>query len=352
MKKIFILLLCFLCLTGCKKEIEEDPVVTYDYDFLDYINLNFVGPDGYAELDITISDFTAKDFKSEEDYIKVKKLITTLFPSIKASKSENLTNGDVIQVGITSGFDTSQTGDLNINLNVHEIEVNGLPDPKTISLFDENNIVFYGLSGTSKVYYYYPSSSLLTNEMKDNLIYDIQIDDQTVQKDKTVLTLKAKLNQDLLESDEKYGTENRYFGAQGYITELSDEKILKTVVYESAFANADKKVIRDALEPQIKEVGVDGYDFQQIMSIQKTKTPFKYYVVAKYAKETKEIYIKYSVSMAYVDNSLAVYSLSRESTTDIAFTTKAYEDCEIVHQYEVFEIVEEAEETETTENEN
>lgn len=339
MKKILILLLCFLCLTGCKKKVEEEPVVTYDYDLMDYINLNYIGPDGYAELDITVKDFTAKDFKTEEDYIKMKKLIAAVYPHMIATKQENLTNGDVIQVGVSSSFDTKQIGDLSIDLNVKEIEINNLPSPKILYLFDENNVVFYGLANTSKVYYYFPSSTSLTKEMQENLIYDIQIDDQTVQKDKTVLSLKAGLDSNLLESSEKYGTDYRYFGSQGYIVELEDEKILKYVVQESALANADKKIIRESLEPKIKEIGVDGYDFQQIMTIQKTKTPFKYYVVAKYSKETKDLYIKYSVSMAYVNNELAVYSLNRESTTDIAFTIKAYEDCEIIHSYEVFEIV-------------
>lgn len=348
-KRIFLALMVVLLLfTGCSKK-EETP--TYKYDYINYLDAKLIGPNGYATLDITIRDFTASEFESETDFIAVKKLMTSIKENLVVTKTEGLANGDVIQFGIGESFDTSLVGDLSINLGVHEMTVASLTDPKALDVFDDKNVVFYGLEGTSKVYYYYPNTSNFTQEMKDNIKYSITADDSVVQKDKTVLSLSLSLSNDLLNSSSDYGTEERYFLANGYVTVLEGEKTLKNIVSESALEKVDKDTLKASLEEQLKEEGnINDYTLSQVVSVQKPEEDFKYFVVALYTKEDKQVYIRFDVSMAYVNNEIVYYSVNKGATTEDRYANEAMENCELMYTYNVFELIEEPEEEAEVEN--
>ena len=352
MKKFLVIMACLFMLAGCKKE--EEVVITYDYDFYDYIDVDFIGPDGYASLDLNLKDFSASDFKSEADFIKMKKIMNSLFDDIAASKYEDISNNDVIQIGVLNTFDQTELGDMSVNLNVHEITVSGLKVPKTLDLFAPENVVFYGLEGTKRVYYYFPSSSAFTKEMKDNLKYTISIDDETVERNKTILTLNADMDSNLLSSERRYGTITRYFGTNGYVIETDGERTLKATINPSALEGLSKTVLRAAVEAPVKELGVEDYDFKQIMCIQKADVPYEYYVVALFSKpnEDRNVYVKYDVDMAYVNNEVKIYSFDRESTTDEKYATEPYGNAEMLYKFELFEVADEPTEeiTETAEN--
>lgn len=338
MKKILILILCLFMLGGCKK---EETVITYKFDFINYLDIELIGPDGYADLDISISDFSARDFESESDYIAIKKLMNALYECIVASKTENISNGDIIQIGITNNFDLSFAEGIDINLNVHEITADNLPSPKTLDIFADNNVVFYGLENTNDVYYYFPNTTTLNKEMKDNINYEISIDDQNVMKDKTVLTLSYTLNSELLESNRKYQTEERYFLANGYIVNAETEKTLKTIVKETDLEKLDKSSTQDVLEGLIIDT-VEGYSFSRLVNLQKSSKPFVYYVVAKFNNNDRSIYVKYTIKMAYVNKEIKIYSFERSSTVDEKYSEEALEDARIVYTYDSFELPDES----------
>lgn len=350
-KIILALMVCLLLFTGCSKKEE---VITYTYDYINYLDFKMIGPNSYATIDVNLKDFKSSDFESETDFIAIKKLMASVKENLIITKTEGLTNGDELQIGISENFDTSLANGLSINLGVHTMTVSGLSDPKALDVFDDKNIVFYGLEDTSNVYYYYPSTSEFTQEMKDNFNYSITADDNKVEKDKTVLTLSLSIKSDLLSSKSDYGSEDRYFLANGYVTVLNGEKTLKNIVSEEALEKVEKSTLRTSLEEKIAEQGdINGYAFQQVVSVQKTETPFNYYVVALYKNDTREVYIKYDVKMAYVNNQIVYYSFTKGSTVEDRYATEAFDNCTLMYSYDVFEIIEEPVEEvkeETTEN--
>ena len=353
LRKYIPLLVLLMILTGCRHE-EPEPEIVYDYDYIDYLDIEFVGPDGYASMDINIADFNAADFKSESDYIKMKKIINSLYDDVVASKYDEISNNDVIQIGVATTFDISELGDMSVNLGTHSITVSNLRPPKEMDLFAPENVVFYGLEGTKKVFYYFPTGSAFSNEVKENIKYIISIDDDTIEKNKTVLTLEADMSPALLNSQRKYGTIKRYFGSNGYVIEPVAERTLKMTVNEDALETLNKSVVRKEMEDRIRENGeIDGYVFKQVMSIQKTDIPYEYYIVALYSQVDgdRNLYVKYSSNMAYVNNEIIVYQFDRESTTDAKYATDAYGNARILYRYELFEVVEEeVPEEETPEN--
>ena len=104
MKKIITILLISLSLiglVGCNKEPEglnPDRSTNHKYDFINYLKLDTVGPNGAAIIEVKIGDSNVTDFETESDYIAVRKIMEKIVDSIVFDKSENLTNGDIITV--------------------------------------------------------------------------------------------------------------------------------------------------------------------------------------------------------------------------------------------------------------
>lgn len=342
MKKFLIVMLCLLTLVACKKPEQETHV--YKFDFIDYLDIDLIGPDGYAVLDINIADFSVKDFANESDYITIKKAMNVLYDSIIPSKTENISNGDVIQIGITNTFNVEELNGLDINLNVHEFTINSLLPAKVMELFNEENVVFYGLEDTKEVYYYFPRTSALTKEMEENIKYDISIDDEKVALNKTVLSLSVSLNEELLDSNTRYQTEQRYFLANGYITELEGEKTLKVIVKDKEMEKATGEELRMVLE-EVAEKEVDKYELDQVVSFHKGEKPFEYFAVYKYTKDEKNVFIKYRLYMAYVNKEITVFSCNKEHTVDEAFATQALDNTTLLETWTNFIIEEPVEET-------
>lgn len=339
-KKMFLMLcICLLLFTGCSKK--EDEEVVYDYDYINFLDFKTIGPNGYATLDITLKDFSAADCLSETDYIAVKKVMNSVIDNLGNSGIENLSNGDVVTIGINSDFDTSLLEGLNIYVGTHQITISDLAEPKALDLFDEKNVVFYGLEGTGRVYSYFPNTSEFSNEVKENIKYNITVDDNVVNENKTVITLEASLNNNLLNSSSDYQTTERYFLANGYITTTADERTLKKVVKEADMDKATKAELKKIIEEQIAKNGVDEYTFQQIVSIQKAEEEFTYYAVATFKNsDNKTIYVKYSMEMVYVNNEINILSFDRVSTVEEKYATDAFEDATMMYTFDVFEIIE------------
>ena len=347
-KKILTTSLVALMIVGlsaCKEKEPEGPI--YDYDFTDYLDISYVGPNEFADLEISLKEIDSDDFDSDTEFIKIKKFMTNLFPYVVASKTSEITNGDVIQVGISSEY-TEGTGDLNINLEVHSFEVNNLPDAVYYDLFDNDTVTFYGLEGTSDVLYKVNQKSTLSQNIKDNLSYTVTIDTDEVEAKVSVMSIKATLKDSFLKTT-KYSDTETYFKSLGYIVDLEGEKALKeTVSYKDFEQLTDKELIKEQLSEKIKEQGdIDGYTFSEISNVQKTQKAYTYDIVTKYVNGDKVAYVEFETKLAYLNGEIKYLSFNKLKTINERFATEALDNCELLFTFDTFKI--EEEEPETTE---
>ena len=350
MKKIFTTLLVALMvfsLTACKKK-EEGPV--YDYDYIDYLDIVYVGPNEFADLEISLKDFDSDDFESDTEYIKIKKFMTNLFPFITADNTENLSNGDVINIGINSEYERTDT-DLNINLGVHTYQVQGLNEAIYLDLFDSNVVTFYGLTGTADVLYKMGDKSVLTQEVKDNLNYTITIDTEEVEEKSSIMSVKASLSDSFLRTT-RYSDTETYFKSLGYIVDVESERALKNTVSNKAFEQiTDTDIVKNQLEEKIKAQGdIDGYEYAEISNVQKTSKAYIYDIIVKYVNGEKVAYVEYESKLAYIDGEIRYLSFNKTRTVNERFATEALDDNELLYTFNSLIIEEETpvEETETT----
>lgn len=142
--KYVLVLFCalgFVTLSGCnlfRTKIDITPYLTYQYD----------GIDGYTSLEMNLDLVTLKnDFMDKISKKKIEKYEELLNnTTIKASKTENLRNGDSIQ--ITLVFDAQlekQAGVLFKNTEV-EFVVEGLEYGELIDLFQDISLNVQGIA--------------------------------------------------------------------------------------------------------------------------------------------------------------------------------------------------------------
>ena len=345
MKKLLTTLLITFMIFGmaaCKKK-EEGP--TYDYDFVDYLNITYVGPNEFADLDISLKDFDADDFESDTEFIKIKKFMNTLYPYVVADKTSNLANGDVITIGISTDYE-GVVNELNMNLGVHTYQVDGLKDAVYYDLFEADTVSFYGLEGTSDVLYKINEKSTLSQNIKDNLTYSISIDTDEVEEKLSIMTIKASLKDSFLKTT-KYSDTETYFKSLGYIVDVEGEKALKNTVSNKAFETiTDTDIVKTQLIEKIKEQGdIDNYQFSELSNVQKTQKAYTYDIVAKYVNGEKTAYVEFESKLAYLDGEIKYLSFNKLKTVNERFATEALDNNELLFTFNTFIIEEEPETT-------
>lgn len=328
MKKFLgVLIILLIILTGCKKE-----EIKYDYDYTNYLDMKILGSNGYGILQLNIKDFSLNDFKTETDYIEFKKLMPSVLSNVYVSQQTGLKNGDVVEIGVNETF--AYTGNLSIDFGKKNITISGLSEPKTIDLFDSSVTVFYGLDGTSEVYYYFPETSPLSAEAKEHLSYTIELDDSKVQKDKTILTIVTGVDTYISEQNELYTSASNYLVAKGFLPRTEGESTLKKVVKDSDFTSMNPSEVKKQLEKNMDfEIG-DEYILDQILTIQKFGD-YQYYVVANFLKGETEIAQRYRIKVASVDGRIEIISCSKDGA---AKKDDIYKNTELVFDFRPVEV--------------
>lgn len=338
MKKFFIVLATLLVvLTGCKKE-----EIKYDYDYTNYLDINFLGSNGYGILQVSEKDISLNDFKTEADYIEFKKLLPSILSNIYISQQTGLKNGDVVELGVNETF--AYTGNLSIDFGKKSITVSGLPEPRSLDLFSSDVTVFYGLDGTTEVYYYFPETSPLNEEAKEHLSFSITLDDAKVQKDKTILTIATSVDEYITEQNSLFTSASNYLVTKGFLPRTEGESTLKKVVKDSDFTSMNPSEVKKQLESKMDfEIG-DEYLLDQILTVQKYGD-YQYYVVANFLKGESEIAQRYRIKVASVDGRIEIISCSKDGS---AKKDDMYKNTELTFDFRPVE-VEAVEEIETTE---
>lgn len=284
-KRIFSLVLVFiLCgfmilgLVGCAPvggtKLNAKRGKKYDYDFVQFLDAKVYGANGYGFLDIKPKDLSVSDFKSEKEYITIKKLVNAMKlyidPNNKdrdsyltASQTSGLKNGDIVTLSISSDFELPE-GAPSINLEPYEFEVQQLKDPIDLDLFDSSSVDFVGIEGTTTIYPVKIHDGAVPNDILDHIVYTATTDDKTLETGKTILSVSAELDQDSLKEEDPDNTDTSdqqaeqtlatYLGKQNYVSEVTGEKVLVDMAKEAEFNSSTNKTIRNILLKAIRNV--------------------------------------------------------------------------------------------------
>jgi len=155
--KLFLLTLlsctCLTSLSGCSKEsvqeeIDESKIPLserkkdYKYDFLDYLDLGIVGADGVAVIKVSeLRQVKAKEFETEEDFIKIKQILSE--GSIEIDKTENLKNGDEILIEFETDIKLNETDKNLINMTPYTYTISTLEKGTSYDLKEDVVVNLY-----------------------------------------------------------------------------------------------------------------------------------------------------------------------------------------------------------------
>ena len=353
---------------GCKGG-ENAPVLNanrgtdYEYDFINYINVSLFGNDGEGFIEVEPKDIKASDFESEDDYIALKKLFDEIDLTYKPASgdseevvSENFTvspvsglsNGDIITFTISSEI-VNETG-VSVNLEPYQYQISELGTQTELDLFDDSNVVFYGLEGSQDVYPAILESGKIPEELRENIVYDISTDGAgELEVDKTILTISASLSQEFLsESDVEYRNLAEYLMKHGYQGVTEKEKVLQTIAPPTDFNSiSNKKNLASSLNKALQAEVSDSEKITSLVNIQQpngaigdpeeaTTDRYTYYVLFNTRDEdTGETRLRAAqVRMVEVAEEMQILSVSSVSEAQEQYATEPLSNYTIVYQFE------------------
>lgn len=326
-KKILILLVSsFVLFTASCKSNKGDQIsllnkhrsTEYKYDFIDYLDIDIIGPDKGAVLEVSVGDFKVTDFDSEADYISVRKFMEQLINYVVVTKTEGLENGDIIDIYIAEEFGNNQEIVLDINLDYYELLVQDLPEPKEVDLFSSDHVLFYNLKGTNEFYTYIKPTSPLNTEIQENLEYTVKCSDKNIVENQTILNVTAMLNSDFLSKNGGLTTD-KYMKLQGYSVEYSAEKVLQKIIEPIDFKAIDLNMVKEKLNNFYKEhdtyvVRDIDFVYLELANIQQESEKedgFEYIVHTIWFdlnNNNSDICLRDKVKMAIVEDELVILS--------------------------------------------
>ena len=360
--KIFFIALLLVSITGCKMKTQKgdktDPnyVINkgrdasgYKYDWIDFIEYTIYGSNGTAYIEVSPRNLKSSDFQSDEDFIKVQSVINNLnlnySPNLQdinsrlsVSPGSNLSSGDVVTFSLTTSIDSS----LNIYTEEYEIRVPELDDCKTIDLFSNDLVTFYGVSGGNSLDVGY----LISNDTIDypeellaNLTYSISLKNvSSIEKDKTVVTVTAGLNSDFMKAN-GYKSITNYLNKIGYTIENTEKQIvLHEIATAINFTTVKKESVINALFTAVSnaEMQTDGKSIlNQICTVQKLNKDsdaHTYYVVYQDMNSDGNIfYFRRQFRAVDLDGTIIVLSMQQSEQTKEEYATgTSYENGQVL----------------------
>mgnify|MGYP004572831715 FL=1 len=344
-------------LTGCrlksqKKEISKndpDYVINanrttegYNYDWIDFMNISVYGSDGVAYIEVTPKTVSANDFQSDEDYIKMKKVLDTLNLSYKAGANNsntkmvvnpdsNLKTGDVVTFSLTTTVDAS----LKMNTQEYEFRIPTLNDSSTIDLFSEDDVIFFGLQDTNELYFKFTGNTSFSDELQKYIIYTIK-PDSALKEDATVLTITAELSNDFMKSN-SYPSFAMYLSKYGYEAEsFSTQKVLHNMATPIDFGTVRTDKVVSALYDKVSTIEINSKgesQVNQIASVHKLNRdtdPYTLYVVYQDMDSEGNVkYLRRQFRAAILGDEIVILSMNNEENTSEQYTTQAYEGGEL-----------------------
>lgn len=252
-----------LGVVGCKPKEPEEPnakrPTDYEYDFVDYLDIKAYGPDGQGIIEITPRNYSASDFYTEQEFIKVKSLMDQLNltyiqgeenkqSNLYVSKTEGLNNGDVIEIGIDEKK-WKGTTDLDINLSMYEFVVSSLTEGQKLDLFNNESVIIYGLADTNAVYAQKtPKTATLPKEIEDHIEYSVSTSETNLVPDVSIVNITATMDEEFLKNPvNPYYNIDIYLKKHGYDYVSSGQTVLDEVIEPLNFTQSTSNAIGEYL---------------------------------------------------------------------------------------------------------
>ena len=230
-------------------------------------------------------DYTAKDFATEAEYIKIKKIMDQLnmvyIPGednrnsqAVISQKTGLHNGDVITLSLNpkAKYDL---GDMPVNLEPFEYRVTELTEGKDIDLFSDDAVIFYGLDGTDIVgAYSIAETSSLPEEIGEYIMYTAELSDRketNLRENGTVIKVKAAMDQSFLDKQD-YHNLDIYMKKHGYSylseTETTLDLVLKPFEFDAVLRSETEAALAEYFYGKTAATYSETYVIDSVGNIQ------------------------------------------------------------------------------------
>lgn len=164
---VFIALLAIIIIIG---------IVIYNhrFDVRNYITVSYVGANDYASPEFSVDKEGLKNaLIGDKTDANVLSAINSLVNSIEvSSEATDLSNGDKFEINISYDKSYEEAAGVKLNLTKYSIRVEGVSSGTKISLFDNIEVTFQGISPEATV--------LITNNSEDEYLQSL-----TFEADKT-----------------------------------------------------------------------------------------------------------------------------------------------------------------------
>lgn len=164
---VFIALLVIIVIIG---------IVIYNhrFDVRNYITVSYVGANDYASPEFSVDKEGLKNaLIGDKTDANVLSAINSLVNSIEvSSEATDLSNGDKFEINISYDKSYEEAAGVKLNLTKYSIRVEGVSSGTKISLFDNIEVTFQGISPEATV--------LITNNSEDEYLQSL-----TFEADKT-----------------------------------------------------------------------------------------------------------------------------------------------------------------------
>lgn len=275
-----------LCGCSAKKEVyvpNQNRGTDYQYDFIDYLDIAVYGSEGQGVLEVVPKEITASDFKSEQEYITIRHAMDELNlyclfgednaqSNLSVTKSEGLSGGDMITLSIQKKPDL---GGLSMNLEDYEYTVGELGEGKTIDLFNDSAVIFYGLAGTNAVgAYRLAKQGSLPEEIREHIIYAASTRETALKENVSIIQASARLDEEFLNANRYYNLPI-YLKRHNFNASAEQETVLDVIVGPIDFHGDEaKEAVRLALENRFTGItalsGDTGYRIDMIGNVQQS----------------------------------------------------------------------------------
>lgn len=208
---LFIPLCAALCLSACGEEKaekkltqEEQRMVGYSYDFINYVSVDMKGANTLGEIsNIKIKIPRLKSFKNEEDYIQIKELLDK--SEVVADKKSDLKNGDKVTFTLESQGEVSEKVKKIINVTPYTYTVQNLKKGTSIDLIKDVSLnlmafetTLEGKINVRKNEDYKMQIKPIVSEkgnqdLRHTIFTRVEVDDSVVTYEQSIATIKIGL---------------------------------------------------------------------------------------------------------------------------------------------------------------